>query len=203
MFFTIRTVCVLLGCATAFVMSQTSSATASEEVVLKPKPMSQNEFKDKPAASGVETVIEPKPLVQDQVSGEIVPGSLSQTTELVTGEQQPGSEEQKRDPFAVTGELVTQNNQPVQKRVSSSGHVFTPKQEIKLPQMSLRGHLKGNDGVVIALLQIGKGQVHIVREGDTIGLHEFGLNTVVRVKKISRLQLIIESGSLGQLIIVR
>lgn len=69
--------------------------------------------------------------------------------------------------------------------------------------MRLRGLLHGADGDMVALLQIGDDQVHIVREGDTVGLHEIGIDSVIRVKQISRLHLVIESGSLDHLIIVR
>lgn len=81
---------------------------------------------------------------------------------------------------------------------------FTPvKQPEKMPKMRLRGHLQGQNGEVVALLELVGGDVYIVREGDTVGLHDFGIDSVVRVQKISRLHLVVESGSLNQKIIVR
>jgi hypothetical protein len=105
-----------------------------------------------------------------------------------------------RDPFSATGKLVTQKDAPAQ---SPAGIVFTPKEQAKIPKMSMRGHLQGKNGEVIALLEIDKGGVYMVREGDTVGLHDLGVNSVIRVKEISRLHLVVESGSLGQLFIVR
>lgn len=42
-----------------------------------------------------------------------------------------------------------------------------------------------------------------MREGDTVGLHDFGIDSVIRVQKISRLHLVVEAGQLNQMIIVR
>lgn len=137
----------------------------------------------------------------------------------VTGEQLGNSDEQdagqlaavvpaKRDPFAVTSSMVVEQQKPkpkpkpIQPPLPST--VFTPGPKAqKMPTMRLRGHLTGGDGEVVALLEIEGGDVHIVREGDTVGLHDIGYDTVVRIKEISRLHLVVESGQLGQVIIVR
>jgi hypothetical protein len=116
-----------------------------------------------------------------------------------TGNAAP-SAQTGRDPFSATGKLATQKDAPVQ---TPAGIVFTPKEQGKIPRMTMRGHLQGKNGEVIALLEIDKGGVYMVREGDTVGLNDLGVNSVIRVKEISRLHLVIESGSLGQLFIVR
>ncbi|MDR1728120.1 MAG: hypothetical protein LBT74_09415 [Acidobacteriota bacterium] len=72
-----------------------------------------------------------------------------------------------------------------------------------IPKMRLRGHLKVRGGETIALLEIVGGGVHIVREGDTVGLYDLGLDSVIRIRKIDKLHLVVESGSLGKTIIVR
>jgi hypothetical protein len=96
-------------------------------------------------------------------------------------------------------------DQPTVAASLASESEFTPvkQQSGKMPKMRLRGHLQGRDGEVVALLELVGGDVYIVREGDTVGLHDFGIDSVIRVQKISRLHLVVESGSLKQNIIVR
>lgn len=169
-----------------------------------------------------ETVIEPKPLSLEDVPE--TRDNKQETTRLTFNEQPresqmllqspqtaPGNSAYdpigrqqnlpRRDPFSKTPELIQESVQPTVRQVSP---VFRPMtQQIKLPKMFLRGHMTDRNGEVVALLDIEGDEVHIVREGDTIGLHELGLDSVIRIKKISRLHLVIESGSLGQMLIVR
>ncbi len=108
---------------------------------------------------------------------------------------------QQRDPFSVTNKLMRQTERPT--IPTSSGPAFTPlEQSGVMPKMHLRGHLKGADGRNVALLEIEGGGVHIVREKDTVGLQELGIDSAIRIKKIGRLHVIVEAGSLGRLIIV-
>jgi hypothetical protein len=69
--------------------------------------------------------------------------------------------------------------------------------------MSLKGMIRGQEGDVAALLDIAGNGVHMVRVNDTISLHGIGRDVVVQVKAIDHLSLVIEVGSLGQVIIVR
>jgi hypothetical protein len=109
-----------------------------------------------------------------------------------------------RNPFAPSARLLTLKDQPSAAASLVAESEFTPvKQAEKMPKMRLRGHLQGRDGEVLALLELVGGDVYIVREGDTVGLHDFGIDSVIRVQKISRLHLVVESGSLNQKIIVR
>lgn len=114
----------------------------------------------------------------------------------------PAARQQSRNPFAVTNRLVNRTPKaPVPAPGFSS--VFTPQKEAQLPKMRLRGHVLTPEGAIAALLEIEGGDVHIVREGDDVGLHDYGLDVVIRIKKIDRLHVVIESGTLEQLIIVR
>jgi hypothetical protein len=142
-----------------------------------------------------EIVIEPQPLMLEQIR-ETTSNIILKASEVISMDIL-----QQRDPFSETPELIQEKFKPT---IRKKKQVFTPQTETtKLPKMFLRGHLTGPGGEVVALLQIDDGEVHIVREDDTIGLHDFGVDTVLRIKKISRLHLVVESGSLGQLIIVR
>nr|WP_321465079.1 hypothetical protein [uncultured Desulfobulbus sp.] len=117
------------------------------------------------------------------------------------------SEAVQRNPFAATEKLrELRANPPAEPKVvpSNEGLAFVPsKQELKIPKMRLRGHLQGGNGEVLALLEVTGGDTYIVREGDTVGLHDLGIDSVLRIRKISRLHVVVEAGSLNQMIIVR
>ena len=102
--------------------------------------------------------------------------------------------DKRRNPFALTDRLI---------RAANNGDFsLMQKNSDEIPPMYLRGLIKGDDGDIVALLEIEKA-IHIVRAGDTVGLNDLGINTVIRIKKINRLNVIVETGTMGQLIIVR
>lgn len=107
-----------------------------------------------------------------------------------------------RDPFSWSRKLMGQAERPA--APGRFGTDFTPlePQSGGLPKMHLRGHVQGADGRSVALLEIEGGGVHMVREKDTVGLHDLGFDSAIRIKKITRLQVTVEAGSLGRLIIV-
>ena len=107
-----------------------------------------------------------------------------------------------RDPFSPSEKLLNLQAVPAKDRLARQQ--FTPMMQMKnMPKMRLKGHLHGEGDEVVALLEIEGSGVHIVREGDTVGLHELGYDSVIRIQKVSRLHLVIEAGSLSKLIIVR
>jgi hypothetical protein len=69
--------------------------------------------------------------------------------------------------------------------------------------MRLRGLIRGNGKKLAALLDVENSGVHVVHEGDTVGLNELGQDSVLYIKKINRLNLVVEVGSLGQVLIVQ
>lgn len=125
-------------------------------------------------------------------------------TQFNAPEIKPAQEEAMRNPFAATDKLRQMEALP-REGMASGDVTFVPGTRVqeKIPKLRLRGHLQGLNGEVLALLEIGGGDTYIVREGDTVGLHDLGIDSVIRVQKISRLHLVVESGSLNQMIIVR
>ena len=115
--------------------------------------------------------------------------------EFVSAEGGPESLEAERDPFALGGRAVT----------NSGGLRFRPQSANSLPELRLRGIVNGADGTRVGLLQIGNAHVYMVKAGDTISLRGGGSNsnTVINVREINQLTLIVESGTLGEVIIVR
>ena len=85
------------------------------------------------------------------------------------------------------------------------GPVFIPSPggSQTIPNLRLRGFVTGNGNQPVALLEVGKHQVFLVREGDTISLQNAGKNSVLKVKKITNLSALVEVGTLGQVIVVR
>ncbi|AGA89491.1 hypothetical protein Thimo_0651 [Thioflavicoccus mobilis 8321] len=75
--------------------------------------------------------------------------------------------------------------------------------ETEIPKMTLRGMVMRPGGAKAALLEIAGAGTYVVREGDTIGLYQLGSSSVIRVKRVDRLQVEVEAGSLKQVIIVR
>ena len=117
---------------------------------------------------------------------------------LPEGNRRAGYRDGRRDPFSPSDRLLQ----------ASLGQAGSPQfqplnQATEIPRMHLRGLIEDEGGNVAALLEIENSGIHIVREGDTVGLYEMGVNSVIRVRRINRLNLVVEAGSLGQMIIVR
>lgn len=76
-----------------------------------------------------------------------------------------------------------------------------------LPKMRVRGFVNNGPGKAMALLQIeGEDSVHLIREGDEIGLQHRGNgqpNSVLKVLKISASKVEVQTGGLRQVIIVQ
>lgn len=104
-----------------------------------------------------------------------------------------------RDPFAVTS-LMLQEQQ-----THGDALRFTPLSAAggAAPQLTLRGVINGKNGARLALLDVAGSGVYLVREGDSISLHRATGNTVIKVKEVSHLSLLVEIGTLGEVIVVR
>lgn len=112
----------------------------------------------------------------------------------------PGYRDDRRNPFAPTRQIIATAQGADN---AALGMELQPlRQATEIPRMKLKG-LISEGASVAALLQIDNAGTYIVREGDTVGLYESGSNSVIRVRKINRLNLMVEAGSLGQVLIVR
>ncbi|OUR72244.1 hypothetical protein A9Q78_07360 [Methylophaga sp. 41_12_T18] len=110
-----------------------------------------------------------------------------------------------RDPFTATVDIVNAAKRSGQSGAeegrffgSSSGSLE------KLPKLKLRGIiLAAENSSPLALLEIAGSEVHMVRVGDEISFNSSDPNQVLKVKSISRLNIVVEVGSLGDLVMVR
>jgi len=81
---------------------------------------------------------------------------------------------------------------------------FTPSsQGMQIPKMKLRGliHQDGND--FIALLEIGDVGTFMVREGDEFNIDPSHPQNAIRIEKITRLSVTVETGKLGSIKVLR
>ncbi|MEM7194804.1 MAG: hypothetical protein AAF402_07640 [Pseudomonadota bacterium] len=110
----------------------------------------------------------------------------------------PPRSEGPRDPFALTPYIVEQFS------ASTSGEaVFTPTLSANVPPLALRGLVQKDANETVALLEIGNTGVYVVREGDTVGFRVGNEEQVMRIRKIDGLSVLVETGNLGKVIVVR
>jgi len=114
-----------------------------------------------------------------------------------------------RDPFAVTMELRKAGSKDDEgdgndDRAYSDYKFKSPGLSIKLPRLTLKGVIfqQGSDQP-LALLEVANQGVYVVRLNDEIGFNPSDPGQVIKIKKISNLNIIVEVGTLGDLIIVR
>lgn len=112
-------------------------------------------------------------------------------------------EEGVRNPFAMTGEiaqLADRDNQP------GTGYIKQTFTDLgaPLPKLTLKGVVfKESQPDPIALLEIAGFGVYMVKVGDKVSIDPRDPKKVIQIKQISRLNVIVEVGTLGDLIIVR
>jgi Tfp pilus assembly protein PilP len=113
-----------------------------------------------------------------------------------------------RDPFAVTQEIAVLN-QASQASQATQGpyasHNFRSSNlAFNLPKLTMKGVVfKAQEKLPIALLEIGGIGVYMVRVGDEFSFNPAIPTQVIKVIKISRLNVVVEVGTLGDLIVVR
>ena len=69
--------------------------------------------------------------------------------------------------------------------------------------MRLRGAVIDDEGNSLALLEIADGQVHVVKEGDTLSLRTHGKNSSVKIMAIHRQSVELEFGDFEDFVVVR
>jgi hypothetical protein len=111
-----------------------------------------------------------------------------------------------RDPFAMTRELRKAGTKDDDNNDQAySDYKFkSPSLSVKLPRLTLKGVVfqQGSDQP-LALLEVANQGVYVVRLNDEIGFNPSDPGQVIKIKKISNLNIIVEVGTLGDLIIVR
>jgi len=103
-----------------------------------------------------------------------------------------------RDPFAVSELMLTEAQR------QGTGPQFFPSQDPEaVPVLRLKAFIEGHEEQPIALLEVQGHGVYLVRSGDVISLQSGGRNTVLKVQEITNLSVLVQIGTLGQVIVVR
>lgn len=113
-----------------------------------------------------------------------------------------------RDPFSATNAMYAIANDSIASNEGGgaySGFDFkSPGLAVRLPKLSLKGVVyKSSQSDPLALLDVAGYGVYMVRLEDEIGFNPSDPSQVIKIKKINRLNIIVEVGTLGDLIVVR
>lgn len=70
--------------------------------------------------------------------------------------------------------------------------------DFEVPELLFKGFIdRGDEKAPIALLQVGSSKVHLVSEGDQINIDPAQPRNAIRIAKITRLSITVETGMLG------
>lgn len=114
-----------------------------------------------------------------------------------------------RDPFSEPQIMSTNNQHGSSFSRSNSMNSFgmgfqRSRADIKVPQLIFKGFIdRGEEKSPMALIQIGNNRVHMVREGDEINIDPSQPRQAIRITKISRLSITVETGTLGTMKVLR
>jgi len=111
-----------------------------------------------------------------------------------------------RDPFAIPSlllqTLALERSNKVQSN-SLSSYAFSQTSVLTMPKIKLKGVMhQRRDSSPLAVILLNN-ETYMVREGDEIGFNLAEPSQVIKIKQIKRLSLLIEVGTLGELVIVR
>lgn len=107
-----------------------------------------------------------------------------------------------RDPF--TPSHLMYETAGAQNGSAASAYGFLPNQEaMKVPNLKLRGLLNPSGKAFIALLEVSGVGTFMVREGDEFNFDPSQPKNAIRVSKITRLSVTVETGTLGSIRVLR
>lgn len=116
----------------------------------------------------------------------------------------PGQTEAQwvRDPF--TPSKLMYEAVGLQSGMASGAYGFVPSNEAeRIPQMKLRGLINPDDEEFIALLEVKGFGTFMVREGDEFNIDPSQPKNAIRIGKITRLSVTVETGMLGSVRVIR
>lgn len=113
-----------------------------------------------------------------------------------------GNEPYQRDPFTTSDKMYGEVGiQSAQRANAQNG--FIPGYGMQnVPKMRLKGFVT-NRAKKTALLEIDGAGVYMVSQGDEVGLHSIGQNTVLKIIEVGSNGVKVQSGQVNQVIVVR
>ncbi len=123
------------------------------------------------------------------------------------GEAEELAGQVQRNPFAITERMTIPQVEPEpvdpEPKLPKPAQRFARQKLPSLPEMKMLGRMQNAQGETVALLEVAKKHVYVVHEGDNIGLYGIGIDAVVQIISIGRREIVIESGSLNEQLVVR
>ena len=128
---------------------------------------------------------------------------LSKSSNQHLGNFDNAFENGMRDPFAMTSFIA--NKAMMDNQAADPNAPFFQKATGQsMPSLKLRGIMLTDKKVSpMALLEIVGDDVYLVKEGDEISFNPSNTNQVLKIQQIDRLSLIVEVGTLGDIVVVR
>jgi len=110
----------------------------------------------------------------------------------------------ERDPFAVPYQLLQSlANERTKKGIANTSTIYTKAPSTALPKVKLKGILHHQNNASPLAIMLLNNETYMVRNGDEIGFNPADPSQVIKIKEIKRLSVLIEVGTLGELVIVR
>jgi hypothetical protein len=107
-----------------------------------------------------------------------------------------------RDPF--TPSALMYKTVGAQSGMAGGAYGFVPSADsVKIPQMKLKGLMNQDEENFIALLEVAGVGTFMVREGDEFNIDPSQPQNAIRVDKITRLSVTVETGMLGSIRVLR
>ncbi len=107
-----------------------------------------------------------------------------------------------RDPFNLSNQAGNNRSSGL-----GFGSSFLPDiNNTKIPMLKVKGIIYSEsrqEEDLLALLEVGKDEVHMVRVGDEISYNHMDPNAAIKIINISRLTVTVQAGRLGNILIVR
>lgn len=101
------------------------------------------------------------------------------------------------DPFVTTDQIMHAAQQ-------KGEHAFSAMQSAQnMPLIQLKGLIEGADKPPIALLDIQGFGIYLIHAGDAISLQSQKQNMVLRIKNITGNSVLVDTGTPGQIVVVR
>ena len=109
---------------------------------------------------------------------------------------------QLRDPFSISPLMYEVMGS--QNSLNNSAYGFIPNLgNTKVPEMKLRAYISKGDEPPLAFLEIKGSGNYMVREGDEINIDPANPRQAIRISKITRHSITVETGTLGSIRVLR
>lgn len=174
------------------------SAFASSAPCEQEKPRLQgSQMGGESGADAVDNIIEKNRFTAREIQQMLNKAAGKEPLAAVDGldENMAGEDEDEveRDPFSITDAIT--------RVLGQMDRSFKGSVPGKVPKMLLKGFILDPSGEKRALLQI-EDKTHVVRSGDIVGVYVDGKGAALRIREVARNHVLVEYGSVKQLIIV-